>query len=137
MCCYDATASSFVPTVWDEVFSHFHTVAIKVTVEFGIDRMACQKEFFVNNTFDVKENYEHALDFALRLSHVFFVSVCLDVPLAFFPECLYYYCQGHCHTFSEICTKFVALPLSDPSQNCFRRDIQLQIKGQKKSACVC
>jgi hypothetical protein len=26
---------------------------------------ACQDEFFVNNPIDVKDNYEHALDFAL------------------------------------------------------------------------
>jgi hypothetical protein len=32
----------------------------------------CQGEFFVNNRFDVKENYEHALEFALHLSGLSF-----------------------------------------------------------------
>jgi hypothetical protein len=29
ICCHDATASSFVSKVWDEIFAHFHGVAIK------------------------------------------------------------------------------------------------------------
>jgi hypothetical protein len=33
--------------------------------------VACQDEFFVNNTSDVKENDEHTLDFALHLSPLF------------------------------------------------------------------
>jgi hypothetical protein len=33
--------------------------------------LACQDEFFVNNPLDVKENDEHAVDFALQLSHLF------------------------------------------------------------------
>jgi hypothetical protein len=33
--------------------------------------LACQEEFFVNNPFDVKENDEHATDFALHLSRLF------------------------------------------------------------------
>jgi hypothetical protein len=33
--------------------------------------LACQDEFLVNNTFDVKENYDHALDFVLRLPRSF------------------------------------------------------------------
>jgi hypothetical protein len=71
------------------------------------------------------------------LTFFFFVSVSPCTALAFFPECLYNHCQGHCHTFSEICTTFVAVPLSDPLQNCFRPDIRLQIKGWKKSASIC
>jgi hypothetical protein len=34
------------------------------TVVCGIDYLACQDKFFVNNPLDVKENYEHALDFS-------------------------------------------------------------------------
>jgi hypothetical protein len=33
--------------------------------------LVCQGEFFVNNPVDVKENDEHAFDFALRLSRHF------------------------------------------------------------------
>jgi hypothetical protein len=33
--------------------------------------LACQDEFFVNSPLDVKENDEHALDFALHLSYIF------------------------------------------------------------------
>jgi hypothetical protein len=43
----------------------------KVTVVRGIDCLACQDEFFVNITLDVKENNEYVLDFALHLSHLF------------------------------------------------------------------
>jgi hypothetical protein len=38
---------------------------------YGIDCLASQDEFFVNNIFDVKENDEHALDFALNMSRLF------------------------------------------------------------------
>jgi hypothetical protein len=64
--------NKIVTTVCGEVFAHFHKVAIKVTVESGMGRLTCQKEFFVNNPLDVKENDEHALDFALHLSCLFF-----------------------------------------------------------------
>jgi hypothetical protein len=37
---HDATASSFVAKVQGKVFAHFHTVTIKVTIEFGIDDLA-------------------------------------------------------------------------------------------------
>jgi hypothetical protein len=33
--------------------------------------LTCQGELFVNNPIDVKENYEHALGFALHLSRLF------------------------------------------------------------------
>jgi hypothetical protein len=38
-----------------------------ITVVCGIDSLASQDEFFVNNPLDVEENGEHALDLALRL----------------------------------------------------------------------
>jgi hypothetical protein len=42
------------------------------------------------------------------------------------------HCQDlHC-SFSEICTEFVTVPLSDPSWNHTRPDTLLQIKGRKK-----
>jgi hypothetical protein len=51
---------------------------------------------------------------------------------AFFPERLSNHCQGLRHTFSEICTKSDAIPLSDASQNHARPNTRLQIKGRKK-----
>jgi hypothetical protein len=76
----------------------------------------------VNNSLDVRENDEHDLDFALYLSH-FLVSVSLGIPCmahVFLPERLPNLCQGlHC-TFSNTCTKFDAVPLSDLLQNHIR-----------------
>jgi hypothetical protein len=49
--------------------SHIFTQSpYNVIVVCGIDCLACQDEFFVNNFLDVKENYEHAL----HLSRLFF-----------------------------------------------------------------
>jgi hypothetical protein len=87
--CRDATASSFVPKVRDEVFA--------------LDCLICQDEFF--NLLDVKENDEHAHDFALHLSRLFqpaLNQVCLSNILyahAFFPDRLSNHCQGPRHTF--------------------------------------
>jgi hypothetical protein len=107
-------------------------------LEHGINRLVCQDEFFVNNPLDMKENDEHAHEFALDLPRLLSVSVSLDFPCtahAFFPERLSKHCQGIRRTFSEICTKFDAVPLSDPSRYHIRPDARLQIKGRNKSAC--
>jgi hypothetical protein len=88
-------------------------------------------ELFTNNPIDVQENYEHALDLALHLTPLFSVSVNLDslcTAHAFVPEHLSNHCQCLCRTFSEICTKFDAVPLLDPSRNRIRPDTLLQIK---------
>jgi hypothetical protein len=53
---------------------------------------------------------------------------------AFFPECLFNHCQGLRRTSSLMCTKFDAVPFSDPSRNRIRPDTPLQIEGCKKSA---
>jgi hypothetical protein len=85
----------------------------------------------MNSLFDVKENDEHALDFALYLSHL---SVILDFPCtahASFPKCLSKHWQGLCCTFPEICTKFDAVPSLYPSQNHIGPNTRLQIKGDK------
>jgi hypothetical protein len=62
--------------------SHVFTQLLKknLTVVCGTDCMACQGEFFVNNPLNVRDNEEHALDFALHLSP-FLVSVCLSFGL--------------------------------------------------------
>jgi hypothetical protein len=70
---------------WD--FAHFDAVTVKVTLVWGIDCLALQDKFLVNNPFDVKEKDKHALwsSPVLPLS----VSVSLDflnTALAFFPD---------------------------------------------------
>jgi hypothetical protein len=113
---HDATASSFVPKVHGEVFTQFYAVGMSSPLYF-------------------KENDEHALALLSPVSPFLFL-VNLDFPCtahAFFPECLSNHCQGLCHTFTEICTKFDAVPLSHPSQNRIRPDTRLQIKGCKKN----
>jgi hypothetical protein len=63
----DARASSFVAEIRGEAFAQFHAVAVeRHTVSCGTDCLACQDDFI----YDVKENYEHALDFALHLSRL-------------------------------------------------------------------
>jgi uncharacterized short protein YbdD (DUF466 family) len=52
---------------------------------------------------------------------------------AFFPECLRNRCQGLCRTFSDICTKFDAGPLSVSSWNSTRADTRFQVEGRRKS----
>jgi hypothetical protein len=66
--CHVATVSSFSTKVRGKVFAHFHAV---VTVVRVTDFLACQDEMFVKNPLDVKESYEHALDFALHISRLF------------------------------------------------------------------
>jgi hypothetical protein len=70
-----------VAKVRDEVFTHFHAVATKVTVVCRIDCLACQDEFFVNNPLDVKENVEHALDFDLQPVTVSGVVELMGLPV--------------------------------------------------------
>jgi hypothetical protein len=51
----------------------------------------------------------------------------------FFPEWMSNCCQGlHC-TFSDICTKFDDVSMSDPLQNHTRPDTRLLIKGQNSA----
>jgi hypothetical protein len=97
--CRDATASSFASKFRYEVFAHFHSVA----VVFGIDCLACLDELIVNNQFFVKENYEHGLDFALRLPRFF-----LSRRVWAFPLVAHVWSPSY---FPENCTKFDAHPL--------------------------
>jgi hypothetical protein len=86
----------------------------------------------VNNPLDVKENDEHALNFArLFLSQGVWIF-CVRLMLSSL-ECLSNQCQGLRCTFSEICTKFDAIPLSNPSRNRIRPNMRLQIKRRKQS----
>jgi hypothetical protein len=94
-----------------------------VTVACRIDCLACQDKFFVNNPLDVKENDKHSV--LVRLGF-------LCTAHAFFPECLYNHYQDLRRTFSKICTKFDAVPLSDPPWSHIRPVTWLQIKGKNQ-----
>jgi hypothetical protein len=62
------------------------------------------------------------------------VSVNIDFPCTahvFFPERLSSHYQGLLRNSFEICTKFEAFPMSNPSRNYIRPDTRLQIKGRK------
>jgi hypothetical protein len=52
-------------------FSHISMhLPYNVTAVCRIDCLACQDEFVVNNSLDVKKNYEHALDFFFHPSRL-------------------------------------------------------------------
>jgi hypothetical protein len=68
--CCDSTASCFVVKVRGEVFSHFHPVAVTSRSSMRNWMFGLPDEFFVNNSFYVKEIYEHALNFAPHLSRL-------------------------------------------------------------------
>jgi hypothetical protein len=123
----------FVTKVLGEVFSHFHAVTVKRYSRmqnwlFGMPGriLWCQRGWVCS--------------WLCRLPvSPFSVSVSLDMPFkhpctahACIPKLLPNHCQGLCHTFSEICTKF------DVHTRCgIHRGIAswLQVKGHKKSAC--
>jgi hypothetical protein len=116
---------------FEAMFPHiFKQPLWNVTVVWRTGCLGCQDEFFVSNPLDVNE---HAFDSVLHLSRNFrsqWVRT-FRVLLKFSsPECLSNHCQCPSRT-SEICTKFDAVPLSDPSQNCIRSDTWPQIKGRK------
>jgi hypothetical protein len=46
----------------------------------GIDCLALEDEFFVNNLIDVKENGQHSLAFVLHPSRLFSLSASLNYP---------------------------------------------------------
>jgi hypothetical protein len=130
-----ASASCFVAKVRGGVFSHFHAVAVKRHSSMRIDCLACQDELFVNNHLDVKENDEHALDFTLHMSCLFRSPwVCTFRVRLMLSSLNAYIIIARLSEVSEVCIKFDAVPLSDPSQNHIRSDTRLQIKGRKRSA---
>jgi hypothetical protein len=120
--CRVATASSFVAKVLAEVFAHFYAVAVKRHSSMG------------NCLFGLlgRINYERCSQVCSSHLSPFSVSVSLGFHCtshAFFPERLSNHCQGLRRTFSEVCTEFEAVPLSDPSRNRIRPDTRLQING--------
>jgi hypothetical protein len=74
----------------------------------------------MNNPLDVKENNEHALDFALPFrsapNGAFHSNSRVTAP-AFFLERVSNHSQDLRRAFPQIFTKFDAVPLSDPSRN--------------------
>jgi hypothetical protein len=133
--CCDATTSSIFSKFPGEVFAHFHAVAIKRHSSMQNQLFGLSGRIFVNIPLDIKENDEHALDFALQMSRLFFFRSTLNQELhSFFPERLSNQYQCLRRTFSDICTNFDASSLSGPRRNRIRPDTQLQIKRRKKSA---
>jgi hypothetical protein len=93
---------------------------LNFTVICRIDCLTFQDEPLQNNPLDVKENDEHALDFALHLSRLLSFPASFDFPCtghAFFPKHLSNHCQSPSPTFSVACPKVDAVPLSDASRN--------------------
>jgi hypothetical protein len=113
-----------------------------VTVVCEFYCFSCQNKFFriiFEHLLDIKWNDEHAFEFVLHLFRFFF-SVCTEpiIPFkhpcsarTFFPERLSNHCQDLSRTFSEICTKFDAVRLSDPSRNHIGPEARLQMKHVK------
>jgi hypothetical protein len=134
--CRDKTASYFVANVRGEVLEHFLSVAANVTSICRNDSLDCQDKFFVRNPFDVEENDERFLDSVLPPSSLLLSSMSLDSQCAshvFIPEILSNHCRGLRLTFSEICTKFDAVPLSYPSRILIWPDTPPQINGRETS----
>jgi hypothetical protein len=83
------------------------------TVVWRIDCLDCQDELFVNKPLDMKENDEHALDFALHPTRLFLSRWVWTFPLgahSFFHERLCNHFQGLRLTFPKISTRFDAVP---------------------------
>jgi hypothetical protein len=129
--CSDATTSYYVTKVWGEVLAHFHAVAIKHHSNMWNWLSGLPGWIFCEQSLRRQENDEHALDFALLLSHLFQsrwvwtfrVQLMLSSPNA----CLI--------TASVSVTLFQDFhKILCCSKNHIRPDTQFQIKGCKKSA---
>jgi hypothetical protein len=85
----------------------------------------------VNNALDVKENDEHALDFALHLSCLFqswrFSTFCVQLMLPSPTACLII-ARVSMTLFLRFAQNLMLIPLLDPSQNRIRRVTRLQTK---------
>jgi hypothetical protein len=80
-----------------EKSSHIFTQSsLNITVEYAIDCLTYQDEFFMSTLHFVRENYEHALNFVLRLPRPFSLSVHLDSNCTAhdLPVRLSNHCQG-------------------------------------------
>jgi hypothetical protein len=133
----DARASSFVAKGQSENFAYVHTIAVKRNSGmrnwlFGLPgRTLCEQ-------YPLRHRKWWACSWLCSSPvSLFSVSVSSDFPCtanAFFPGRLSNHCQRLRRTPYEICTKFDAVSLSDPSRNHISPDTRLEIKGRKKSA---
>jgi hypothetical protein len=128
--CRDARAWSFVGKVRGEIFAHLHGVSVKRHSSMRnwlfvlSERIICEHSPWCQRKWWARSSPVSS----------FSVSVSLDFPCAvhaFFPEHLSNHCQGFHQTFSEICTKFDTVPLSNPLRNLIKPDIRLHIKWRK------
>jgi hypothetical protein len=124
----------FVAKVRGEVFAHFHAVAVKLHSSickwlFGLPGwIICEQSPLWQ-----RKLWSCSWLCSLPISP-FLVSVSLGyrcTALAFFTERLPNYFQDFRLTFSEIYTKFDAVPLSDSPRNRIRPDTRLAIKEVK------
>jgi hypothetical protein len=130
--CRAATASSSVAKVRGEVFAHFQAVAVKRHSSI----CPARANFFCENPLNLKENNEHVLDFVLHLPRL--LSVCPEPSMPFKHPCTAHACliiaRVSAALFTEISTKFEAVPFSDPSRNRIRPDTRLHMQDRKESA---
>jgi hypothetical protein len=132
--CSDATASSFVAKVWGEVFAHFHAFAVKRQISMRNWLSGLPRRVLYEQSPWCKRKWLTRSWLCSSSASPSLVSASSDFMCtadAFFPQRLSNHCQGIRGTFSEICTKFDGVPLSDPSRNRIRRGTRLQIKGRK------
>jgi hypothetical protein len=127
--------SVFVAKVRREVFAHFHAVAAKRPSTMKNWLFSLRRRIICEQSPWSQRKWLACSWLCPSLVSPFSISVSLDMPFrnlcTAYPECLSNHCQRLRRTFPEICTKFDAVPLSNPLWNCIRSDIRLQIKGRK------
>jgi hypothetical protein len=138
VCCRDATVGPFfVAKIRDGLLAHFHVVPAKLHSSmrnwlFGLPGRIL---------------YEQPPCCQIKLWACSWLCSSLVTPLSlstsfnflctahtFFPERLPNHRQSIRRIFSDICTNFDAVPLSDPSRNHLKPETRLQFGGGRKSA---
>jgi hypothetical protein len=79
MRCRGATVNSVVTKFRSEVLAHFHSAVVKCHSSMRYWLFGLPLKFSANDTLDVKENYENALNF-LFTHLIFSVLVSSNVP---------------------------------------------------------
>jgi hypothetical protein len=132
--CRDAKANSFVAKFRGKVLAHFHAVAVKRHSSMLNWLFGLSGRIILKNSLDVKENYDHPLDFALHLSRLF-----QSRWVWIFRVRLMLSSSNACLIIARVSVSLVPrfsqkwwCPLSDPSRNHIRPDTWLQIKEGKK-----
>jgi hypothetical protein len=126
--------TSLIAKVRGEVFAHVHAVAVEITLECGLDCLACQDKFFVNNPLDVKGSDERAL----HLCRLFLSRRVRTFPMkhpcttqAFISDRTFNHCQGLRCTSPRCAQSWAGRRCEDPSRSPTRPDTRHQIKGYK------